>query len=90
MPTTLPHAPGGDPTALAPQNQSATQSAATQDLDRKLQEIADEHATALQALETAMEERRSQLLLASGQDPSATTPERQSAGGSSSAGRDFL
>ena len=59
MSTTSPQALGGDPTALGPQNQSATQSAATQDLDTKLQEIADEHATRLQALETATEQRRS-------------------------------
>ena len=87
MSTTPPIDPGGDTVALGPRNQSATQSAAAQDLDRQLQAIADEHATRLQALETAMEERRNQLLWANGQN---ATPERQSASGSSSAGRDFL
>ena len=87
MSTTPPISPGGDPAALGPQNQSTTQSAATQDLARQLQVIADVHATRLQALETAMEERRNQLLLANGQN---ATPEGQSASGSSSAGRDFI
>ena len=64
MSTTPPQSPGGDPTALGPQVQATTQSAATQDLDRMLQEVADDYATQQQALRAAMEERRRELLVA--------------------------
>ena len=86
MSTTPPQSPGGDPAALGPQDQAATQSAATQDLDRRLQEIADEYATQQQALQAVMEERRKELLVADGQGPNMISPERLSAGGSSSTG----
>ena len=88
MSTSPPGSPGGDPTALGPQSHETTQSAATQDLDRMLQEVADEFATQQQALRAAMEERRRELLVANGQDPNMISPERLLAGGSSSTGRD--
>ena len=88
MSTAPPQSPGGGPETLGPQDQAATQSAATQDLDRRLQEVADEYATQQQALQAFMEERRKELLVANGQGPNTSSPERLSAVGSSSTGRD--
>ena len=78
MPTTPPPEPGGAPETLGPEVASATQSAANQDLDRQLKDLAEEHKAQVQALETVLETRRQALLLESGQDPSVTTPERVS------------
>ena len=74
MPPTPADGEAGPEEALGPE--SATQSAATQDLDRRLQELTDEHQANLQALEAAMGTRRQELLLASGPEAATTTPER--------------
>ena len=76
MPPTPADGESGPEEALGPETEAATQSAATQDLDRRLQELTDEHKAKLQALEAAMETRRQELLLASGPEAATTTPER--------------
>ena len=71
--------PGG-----APEVASAAQSAAQQDLDRKLQALAEEHEAQVRALTTALEAQRQALLMEGKTDPAVSTPERSA--GSSSAG----
>ena len=79
---------GGKPASLspggAPEIASAAQSAAQQDLDRKLQALAEEHEAQVRALTTALEAQRQALLMEGKSDPAVSTPEKSA--GSSSAG----